>query len=62
MYIVHDKEKMKVKLIISFFIIPNFGSLGIVPTFLKLDSWSLGVGFIPITSTTGINQMKKGKL
>ena len=27
------------------------GSLGIAPTFLKLDSWSLGAGFIPIIST-----------
>ena len=35
---------------------------GIVPTFLKLDSWSPGVGFIPIISTKGINQIKKGKL
>ena len=26
----------------------NKGSHGIEPTFLKLDSWSPGVGFIPI--------------
>ena len=38
------------------------GSLGIAPSFLKLDSWSPGMGFIPIISTKGINQIKKGKL
>ena len=27
------------------------GSLGIAPTFLKLDSWSPGIGFISIIST-----------
>ena len=34
---------------------------GIAPTFLKLDLWSPGVGFIPIIiiSTKGINQIKK---
>ena len=32
----------------------------IAPTFLKLDSWSLGTGFIPIISTKGINKIKKG--
>ena len=35
---------------------------GIAPTFLKLDSWSPGAGFIPFISTNGINQIKKGKL
>ena len=35
---------------------------GIAPTFLKLDSWSPGAGFIPIISTKGINQKKKGIL
>ena len=40
----------------------NFGSHGIAPTFLKLDSWSPGAGFIPIISTKGINPIKKGKL
>ena len=35
---------------------------GNVPTFLKLDLWSLWVGFINIISTKGINQIKKGKL
>ena len=35
---------------------------GIAPNFLKLDSWSLGVGFIHIISPKGINQIKKGKL
>ena len=34
---------------------------GIVPTFLKFDSWSPGAGFIPIISTKGINQIKKRK-
>ena len=33
---------------------------GIAPTVLKLDSWSPGLGFIPILSTKGINQIKKG--
>ena len=38
-------------------------SLGISPTrVLKLDSWSLGAGFIPIISTKGIIQINKGKL
>ena len=32
---------------------------GIAPTFLKLDLGSPGAGFIPITSTKVINQMKK---
>ena len=31
-------------------------------TFLKFESWSLGAGFIPIISTNGINQIKKGKV
>ena len=31
-------------------------------TFLKLESWLLRAGFIPIISTNGINQIKKGKL
>ena len=35
-------------------------SLGIAPTFLNFDSWSPGAGFIPIISTKGINQIKKG--
>ena len=38
------------------------GSLGIAPTFLKLELWLPGAGFIPIISTKGINQIKKGKL
>ena len=33
---------------------------GIAPTFFKLDSWSPGAGFIPIISTKGIDQKKKG--
>ena len=33
---------------------------GIAPTFLKLNLWSPGAGFIPITSTKGINQKKEG--
>ena len=39
----------------------EIGSLGIAPTFLKLDSLSPGAGFISIISTKGINQIKKGK-
>ena len=35
---------------------------GIAPTFIKLDLWSPGAGFIPIISTKVINQIKKGKL
>ena len=35
---------------------------GIARTFLKLDSWSPGAGFIPIISTKGIDQIKKEKL
>ena len=31
-------------------------------TFLKLDFWSPGADFIPIISTKGINQIKKGKM
>ena len=38
------------------------GLCGIAPTFLKLDSWSPWAGYIPIISTKGINQIKKGKL
>ena len=34
---------------------------GIAPTFLKLDSWSPGAGFIAIIYTKGKNQIKKGK-
>ena len=36
------------------------GSIGIAPTFLKMDLWSPGAGCIPIISTKGINQIKKG--
>jgi len=32
---------------------------GIAPFFLKLDLWSPGAGFIPITSTKVINRIKK---
>ena len=35
---------------------------GIAPTFLKLDSLSLGAGFISIISTKGINLIKKEKI
>ena len=48
-----------------YFVKVNYNTLhphGIAPTFLKLDSWSPGAGFIPIISTKGINQIKKGKL
>ena len=34
----------------------------IAPTFLKVDSWSPGAGYIPIISTKGINQVKKEKI
>ena len=32
---------------------------GIAPLFLRLDSWSLGAGYIAIISTKGINHIKK---
>ena len=35
---------------------------GIALTLLKLNSWSPGACFIPITLTKGINQIKKGIL
>ena len=35
---------------------------GIAPTFLKLDLLLPGVGYNPIISTKGRNQIKKGKL
>ena len=38
------------------------GSLGIASTFLKLELWSPGVGFIPIKSTKGIYKIKQEKL
>ena len=38
----------------------KYGSPGFALVFL--DSWSPGVGFIPIKSTKEINQIKKGKL
>ena len=38
------------------------GSLGIATTFIKLDSRSPRLGFIPVIFTKGINQIKKGKL
>ena len=34
----------------------------IEPTFLKLDLWSPGVGFIPILSTKAISKIKKRKI
>ena len=40
----------------------NPESLGTAPAFLKLYLWSPGASFIPIISTEGINQIKKGKL
>ena len=33
---------------------------GIAPILLKFYSWSPGAGFIPVISTKGINQIKKG--
>ena len=41
---------------------PRQNNVGIAPTFINLDLWSPGAGFIPIISTKGINQIKKGKL
>ena len=35
---------------------------GIEPTFLKLDSWSLGAVFIPIITSNILNYIKKKKL
>ena len=35
---------------------------GIPPTFLKLDSWSPGAGFIPIITNNVLNHIKKEKL
>ena len=52
------RKKLNAKSILS----KLYGSFGIAPTFIKLDAWSLGAGFIPIISTKGINQIKKGKL
>ena len=49
-------------IILSFLVHLVLHPHGIAPTFLKLDSWSPGAGFIPIISTKGINQIKKGKL
>ena len=40
----------------------SIGSLGIAPTLLKFNSWSPVAGFMPIISTEGISQIKKGKL
>ena len=34
---------------------------GIEPTFLKLDSWSPGAGFIPFITSIVLNQIKKEK-
>ena len=33
---------------------------GIEPTFLKLDSWSPGAGFIPIIISNVLNKLDKG--
>ena len=35
---------------------------GVAPTFLKINMWSPGAGFISIIYTKGINHIKKGKL
>ena len=35
---------------------------GIEPTFLKLDSWSPGVGFIPIITSNALNWIKKERM
>ena len=34
---------------------------GIEPTFLKLDSWSPGAGFIPIITSNILNHIQKKK-
>ena len=36
-----------------------FNPNGIEPTFLKLDSWSPGAGFIPIITYNVLNEIKK---
>ena len=46
---------------IDFTLIRTAGSLGIAPTFLKLNSWSPGADFISIIYTKEINQIKKEK-
>ena len=38
------------------------GCHGIEPTFLKLDSWSPGVGFIPIITYNISNLIKKERM
>ena len=35
---------------------------GIEPTFLKLDSWSLVAGFIPIITSNILNYIKKKRI
>ena len=35
---------------------------GIEPTFLKLDSWSPGAGFIPIITSNTLNYIKKKRI
>ena len=39
-----------------------FNSNGIEPTFLKLNSWSPGAGFIPIITSNVLNQIKKKRI
>ena len=35
---------------------------GIEPTFLKLDSWSPGAGFIPIITSNALNKIKEKRI
>ena len=35
---------------------------GIEPTFLKLDSWSPGAGFIPIITSNALNKIKETRI
>ena len=39
-----------------------FKTHGIEPTFLKLDSWSPGVVFIPIITSNVLNYKKKNRM
>ena len=47
-----DRERM-----VTMVLNPN----GIEPTFFKLDSWTPGAGFIPISTSNILNYVKKKK-
>ena len=55
-------KKLRIYNVIIFTVHLVLNPHGIAYTFLKLDSWSPGAGFIPFISTKGINQIKKAKL